>query len=187
MAARLAENSPESFLQIAKISPEMVEALVIRRAQVADLESVRHIYNEGIADRVATLDEDPKDSADMAEWWERHAGRYVVLVAERDGEIVGWASLNPYSHRCAYDGVADLSIYVKRTARGSGVGKPLLTALENAARENDFYKIVLFTFPFNEAGQRLYRGLGYREVGIFKEQGRLDGHPTDVMAMEKLL
>ena len=67
------------------------------------------------------------------------------------------------------------------------MGKPLLAALERAARENEFYKIVLFTFPFNEAGQRLYRSLGYREVGVFKEQGRLDGRPTDVMAMEKLL
>lgn len=165
----------------------MVKALVIRRAEAADLESIRHIYNEGIADRIATLDEDPKDVADISEWWEKHAGRYAVLVAERDCEIVGWASLNPYSHRCAYAGVADLSIYVKRAARGTGVGKPLLAALERAARENGFYKIVLFTFPFNEAGQRLYRGLEYREVGVFKEQGRLDGRPIDVMAMEKLL
>jgi len=187
MAAPLAEKPPESFLQISKISRQMIEALAIRRAELADLEPIRHIYNEGIADRVATLDEDPKDSAEIAEWWERHAGRYAVLVAEREDEIVGWASLNPYSHRCAYAGVADLSIYVKRSARGTGVGKPLLAALEHVARENEFYKIVLFTFPFNEAGQRLYRGLGYREVGIFKEQGRLDGRPTDVMAMEKLL
>jgi phosphinothricin acetyltransferase len=67
------------------------------------------------------------------------------------------------------------------------VGKPLLAALENVACANGFYKIVLFTLPINEAGQRLYRGLGYREVGVFKEQGRLDGRPVDVMAMEKLL
>jgi phosphinothricin acetyltransferase len=165
----------------------MAKTLTIRRANIADLESVRHIYNEGIADRVATLDEDPKNEAEIAEWWDRHAGRYVVLVAQGGDEIVGWASLNPYSHRCAYDGVADLSIYVKRSARGTGVGKPLLAALEDAARANEFYKIVLFTFPFNEAGQRLYRGLGYREVGVFKEQGRLGGRPIDVMAMEKLL
>ena len=62
----------------------MIEALAIRRAELADLESIRQIYNEGIADRVATLDEDPKDSAEIAEWWERHAGRYAVLVAERE-------------------------------------------------------------------------------------------------------
>ena len=165
----------------------MVEALTIRSAEPADLEAIRRIYNEGIEDRVATLDADPKDEAEIAEWWEAHAGRYAVLVAERTAEIAGWASLNAYSHRCAYDGVADLSIYISRSARGTGVGKQLLAALERVARANAFYKIVLFTFPFNEAGQRLYRGLGYREVGVFKEQGRLDGRPMDVMAMEKLL
>lgn len=165
----------------------MLATLTVRRAETSDLESIRRIYNEGIEDRVATLDEDPKDQSEIREWWENHAGRYAVIVAERDGTIVGWASLNPYSYRCAYAGVADLSIYILRDARGTGVGKRLLTDLESVARENEFYKIVLFTFPFNEAGQRLYRGLGYREVGVFKEQGRLDGVPIDVMAMEKLI
>jgi len=165
----------------------VIETVTIRAAETRDLESIRRIYNEGIEDRVATLDENPKDDADIREWWNNHAGRYAVIVAERDGEITGWASLNPYSHRCAYAGVADLSIYIARSARGTGVGKRLLAELERVARQNEFYKIVLFTFPFNEAGQRLYRGLGYREVGVFKEQGRLDGVPTDVMAMEKLL
>ena len=161
--------------------------IAVRSATADDLGAIRRIYNEGIEDRIATLDEDPKDDAAIQEWWSVHAGRYAVIVAECDGAIVGWASLNPYSHRCAYAGVADLSIYVSRAARGSGVGKVLLSHLEDVARANGFYKIVLFTFPFNELGQRLYRGLGYREVGVFKEQGRLDGRPTDVMAMEKLL
>lgn len=165
----------------------MPGTLTIRTARRSDLAAIRRIYNEGIEDRVATLDEDPKNESEIAAWWENHQGRYAVLVAESEGVPAGWASLNPYSHRCAYDGVADLSIYIARGARGTGIGKALLAALEAPARANGFYKIVLFTFPFNEAGQRLYRGLGYREVGVFKEQGRLDGRPCDVMAMEKLL
>src|SRR5665213_2054053 len=89
----------------------------IRRATENDLSAIRRIYNEGIVDRVATLDVDEKTDADISTWWNDHGERYVVLVGERSGEIVGWASLNRYSHRCAYDGVADLSIYVARTAR----------------------------------------------------------------------
>jgi phosphinothricin acetyltransferase len=117
-----------------------------------------------------------------------HARRYAVLVAENDGgDIVGWAALNPYSHRCAYDGVADLSVYVARSARGTGVGTTLLAALERQAKQNDFHKIVLFTFPFNARGQRLYQKFGYREVGVFREHGRLDGVFVDVLAMEKIM
>jgi L-amino acid N-acyltransferase YncA len=54
----------------------------------------------------------------MEKWWADHKGRYAVLVAEKDQNIIGWASLNPYSHRCAYSGVADLSVYIAREHRG---------------------------------------------------------------------
>jgi phosphinothricin acetyltransferase len=106
---------------------------------------------------------------------------------ERDGVIAGWCSLNRYSHRCAYDGVADLSVYVAREARGAGVGFALVGAVEQVARANGVYKIVLFTLPFNENGQALYRKAGFREVGTFRDQGRLNGCFVDVMAMERLL
>jgi len=159
----------------------------IRRATENDLSAIRRIYNEGIVDRVATLDVDEKTDADISTWWNDHGERYVVLVGERSGEIVGWASLNRYSHRCAYDGVADLSIYVARTARGGGIGSALLAELERVAAEREFHKIVLFTFPFNDAGRRLCGARGFREVGLFREQGKLDGRFVDVMAMEKIL
>jgi len=153
--------------------------LRVRSATDADLAAIRRIYNEGIADRIATLDEDPKTEDDIAAWFSAHAGRYAVLVAEdENGSIAGWASLNPYSHRCAYNGVADLSIYIARERRGNGIGSSLLRALEKKAKENTFHKIVLFTFAFNASGQGLYRKLGYREVGVFHEQGRLDGAMT---------
>jgi len=158
-----------------------------RSAIADDLPAIRRIHNEGIADR-ATLDTEPKTDADMATWWSAHDGRYTVLVAEdRDGSIIGWASLNPYSHRCAYNGVADLSVYVARNARGTGVGSTLLGELEKRAKKNAFHKIVLFTFTSNTGGQGLYRKLGYREVGVFHEQGTLNGQFMDVMAMEKIL
>ncbi|HEY6237450.1 MAG TPA: GNAT family N-acetyltransferase, partial [Candidatus Elarobacter sp.] len=124
----------------------------------------------------------------IAAWWSVHQDRYAVLVAENaSGDVAGWASLNPYSHRCAYSGVADLSVYVAREARGTGIGSLLLRALEKTAKAHEFHKIVLFTFAFNTGGQGLYRKLGYREVGTFREMGRLDGRFVDVMAMEKIL
>ena len=159
----------------------------IRPAGSHDLAAILHIYNQGIEDRIATLEMDVKDMNYMHNWFQQHQQRYAVIVAESEGQIVGWASLNPYSQRCAYDGVADLSVYIAREHRGKGVGSILLEQLEQLARNNNFHKIVLFTFPFNQVGQGLYHKLGYREVGTFKEQGILDGKYVDVMAMEKLL
>lgn len=159
----------------------------IRKAVMGDLESILQIYNQGIEDRIATLEEEPKHLQYMHTWFAERPDRYTVLVAEQSEQIVGWASLNPYSHRCAYAGVADLSVYVEREWRGKGVGSVLLSHIESAARENGFHKIVLFTFPFNASGQALYRKRCFREVGIFRNQGKLDGAFVDVMAMEKIL
>lgn len=165
----------------------MKEDYRTRLASVKDLKSILKIYNQGIEDRIATLEEDQKDIEYMTEWFNNHNGRFAVKVIEKNNEIVGWASLNAYSNRCAYAGVADLSIYIRRDYRGRGVGSLLLKEIECSAKMNQFNKIVLFTFPFNNLGQGLYRKNGYREVGIFKNQGKLDGHFVDVMIMEKIL
>ncbi|MGG3476768.1 arsinothricin resistance N-acetyltransferase ArsN1 family A [Peribacillus frigoritolerans] len=161
--------------------------MIIREAIETDLDSVKDIYNQGIEDRIATLETELKDQDYMEEWFAKHSGRYKVIVAEQEGEIVGWASLNQYNNRSAYNGVADLSVYISRDHRGKGIGGLLLQSIEEHAKENDFNKIVLFTFPFNQIGQGLYRKQGFREVGVFKNQGFMDGEYVDVMAMEKLL
>ncbi|OIB00627.1 GCN5 family acetyltransferase [Paenibacillus sp. LC231] len=164
-----------------------MKTTLIRAADTGDVERILHIYNQGIEDRIATLEVDQKDIIYMNDWFQQHQDRYAVIVAEYDNEVIGWASLNPYSQRCAYDGVADLSIYIDRAFRGKGVGSILLHRLEEIAKEKDFYKIVLFTFPFNQNGQGLYHKLGYRDVGVFEKQGVLDGKYVDVKIMEKLL
>jgi L-amino acid N-acyltransferase YncA len=161
--------------------------MITRLAKLNDIEYIMKIYNQGIEDRIATLETEPKNRTYMEEWLKQHKGRFKVIVAEEEGAVLGWASLNPYNNRCAYAGVADLSVYIDREYRGKGIGGVLLTAIDDAARNNGFHKIVLFTFPFNHLGQRLYHKQGYREVGTFKNQGILDGEFVDVVAMEKLL
>lgn len=160
---------------------------VTRRASADDLEAIRRIYNEGIADRAATLDEHPKSPEGIAHWWAEHDQRHAVLVATELGNIVGWASLNRFSHRCAHSGIADLSVYVARLHRGRGVGYSLLTALEREAAVGGFHKIVLHALESNESGKRLYRKAGFVEVGVFKRHGLLGGRYVDVVAMERLL
>lgn len=158
----------------------------IRPAETKDIEVILLIYNQGIEDKIATLEEEQKDFEYMRTWFDNHVGRFSVLIAEKDDEVVGWVSLSPYSSRCAYAGVAELSIYIRRDQRGKGVGTFLIKEIEQVAIQNSFDKIVLFTFPFNLLGQGLYKKNGYREVGVFKNQGKLNGKFVDVMIMEKV-
>lgn len=165
----------------------MIESLTIRPANDTDLDAIRAIYNEGIADRVATLETDPRTVEDIADWWNQHDARYTVLVGIENGAVMGWASLNRFSHRCAHAAIADLSVYVARTQRGRGLGFSLLTALETLARTAGFHKIVLHALNTNEHGKQLYLKCGFAEVGVFREHGLLDGQYVDVIAMEKVL
>ncbi len=159
----------------------------VRFAEFGDVEAILTIYNQGIEDRVATLELEPKDMVYMTDWFQDHKERYRVFVAETNGEVVGWASLHPYSHRCAYAGVDEISVYIRRDWRGKGVGQQLLMDLEAFAKECHFHKLVLGTFPFNQNGQGLYRKAGFYEVGTFKNHGKLDRQWVDVMWMEKLI
>ena len=162
-------------------------ALRVRAAAIADAAAICRIYNEGIQDRVATLETEERTQEERGEWLQTRGPRHPVLVAEGDGGVVGWASLNVFNPRRAYEHVADLSIYVQREWRGQGVGRRLLEALVARAGELGYHKIVLAAFPWNEAGMRAYARAGFREVGIYREQGRLDGRWVDTVVMEKIL
>ncbi len=162
-------------------------ALGIRRAAPDDSPAIARIYNEGILDRLATLETELRPADERRRWLAGRSERHPVFVAEQDGEIVAWASLNVFNPRHCYDHVADFSIYIARERRGRGIGRALLTHLIDAAREIGFHKLVLSAFPFNPAGVALYESAGFRTVGIYREQGRLDDKWVDVIVMEKIL
>src|SRR5262245_34981033 len=159
----------------------------IRPAVMIDAAAICHIYNQGIEDRVATLETELRTPHERRRWLADRGPRHPVLVADAGGEVVGWASLNRFNPRPAYDHVADLSVYVERAQRGRGVGRRLLAELIDRARASAYHKIVLAAFPTNAPGVALYERMGWRRVGVYHEQGILDGHWVDVLVMERLL
>jgi phosphinothricin acetyltransferase len=162
--------------------------LQIHDARVEDAPAIARIYNQGIEDRVATLETQLRSPEERAEWLAARDPRHPVLVArDGGGAVLGWSSLNAFNPRAAYDHVADLSVYVAREHRGRGIGDALLGALEQRARGLGYHKLVLAAFPSNALGMRLYERHGFATVGVYLEQGQLDGRWVDVIAMEKLL
>ena len=158
----------------------------VRAARADDADAICAIYNEGIADR-ATLETEPRSADERRRWLAARDARHPVVVAEHDGVVVGWASLNVFNAREAYRHVADISVYVARASRGQGAGTALLERLVALGREIGFHKLVLAGFPDNAASVALYQRLGFREVGVYREQGQLDGRWVDVLLMERLL
>lgn len=161
--------------------------MTTRPACDGDAPAIAAIHNEGIADRMATLDAAPRTPDECRGWLAARGPRHAVVVAEDNGEVVGWASLNPFNPRPAYDHVADFSVYVRRDRRGRGIGGRLVSELIDQARARRFHKLVLATLARNAGAIGLYERLGFGRVGVYHEQGRLDGAWVDVVIMERIL
>jgi L-amino acid N-acyltransferase YncA len=157
-----------------------------REATADDARAIAHIYNQGIEDRGATFETEPRTPADIASRM-AEAARFPVLVAELDGSVVGWAGLSSYRTRPCYDGIAEFSIYLDRNARGRGIGRQLLTALVDAAGRRGYWKLVSRVFPANAASRALCRSCGFREVGVYEKHAQLDGRWMDVVIVERLI
>src|SRR5262245_35700052 len=142
----------------------------------ADWPAVCAIYLEGIATGNATFETE-------APSWERWDAGHLPgarLVAHREHEILGWVALSPVSERCVYAGVAEVSVYVRATARGQGAGRALLQAAIAASEELGIWMLQAGVFPENHASLTLLKGCGFREVGIRERLGKMGGHWRDV-------
>ena len=158
----------------------------IRPAGRDDAEAIAEIYNEGIATRLATFETEPRSALDIRAWLV--AGeRLPTIVADQDGELLGWARISAYSDRRVYAGVGEVSVYVAESARGRGIGTALLKELQESARQRDYWKLVGKLFTANAASAAMVRRCGWREVGMHHKHARLDGDWRDVLLVERVL
>jgi L-amino acid N-acyltransferase YncA len=176
------ESTPQCYE--ANVNGSQRPELSIRPAEPSDAITVVEIFNQGIEDRVATFETELATPEDATRWIERD----VVIVGERDGQVIGWAKASPYTDQHPYyDGVREATLYVERGARRTGAGRQLLAALANAAPEAGAHKLVGKIFTSNKPSIALVAGLGWREVGVHDRHGTLDGEWKDVLVVEKLL
>jgi len=159
-------------------------SFVARPARLEDAAAIAAIYNEGIADRVATFETEPRSAGQVAGWFDR---RHPIVVVEKDVAIIAFAAGSSYRRRDCYVGIAEFSVYVARGHRGSGAGSTAMAALIEAATAAGFWKLVSRVFPENAASLALMARMGFREVGMYRRHGRLDGQWRDCVIVERLI
>jgi predicted PhzF superfamily epimerase YddE/YHI9/L-amino acid N-acyltransferase YncA len=165
----------------------MPDEVLIRPATPADLEAITAIYNEAIATTTATFDTEPKTLEEQRVWFEKHGPRHPVLVAELDGRVTGWASLTPWSDRCAYRDTAETSAYVKSEYRGKGVGRRLKAALIEEARRLGFHTLLARIAEGSDASLHINRSMGFVPVGLMREVGMKFGKRLGVHLLQLIL
>jgi L-amino acid N-acyltransferase YncA len=158
--------------------------VTVRPAVPDDAEEIAAIYNEGIADRVATFETRPRTAEEVAGWLREEL---PFIVAAEGRTLVAFARVSPYSDRCVYEGVGEHGVYVARAARGRGLGRQLLAALCEAAEAAGLYKLTSRVFADNAASRAAHLAAGFEEVGIQRRHGRLDGEWKDCVLVERLL
>ena len=149
--------------------------------RVEDWNSVRAIYQEGVATGDATFE------TDVPEWKEWDASHIPTcrLVARTGGQVAGWAALSAVSSRCVYGGVAEVSVYVAEAARDRGIGRRLLQALVEASEAESIWTLQAGIFPENEISIALHKICGFRIVGRREGLGQMHGVWRDVTLMER--
>jgi phosphinothricin acetyltransferase len=152
-----------------------------RLAEARDAPAIAEIYNQ------ATFETEPRTADGVADLLRERADRYPAVVVEGGQRVLGFAWTSEYRPRAAYGGVAEFAVYVARTARGQGAGRLALGALITEAERRGFTKLVSRIFPGNAASRGLCAAMGFREVGVYRRHGQLDGRWMDCVIVERLL
>lgn len=152
----------------------------IEPMQEKDWAQVQRIFEAGLATGNATLE------TEVPPWsvWDTNHLPFGRLVA-RLGEVIGWAALTAVSHRCVYEGVAEVSVYVAKEYWGQGVGHTLLNELVRTSEQNGIWTLQAHILVENQASIRLHHKCGFKTVGTREKLGQLHGIWRDIMLLER--
>ncbi|MCG7492086.1 GNAT family N-acetyltransferase [Thalassobius sp. Cn5-15] len=159
--------------------------MIIRPALPADAALIAEIYNHAVLNTVAILNNDTVDAANRAAWMEvRQADGLPVLVAESDGQVIGYASYGPWRPFDGFRETVEHSVYVRDGQRGRGVGRQLMQALINHARAKDLHIMVAGITAGNEASIKLHQSLGFQITAQMPEVGQKFGQWLDLIFLQ---
>ena len=160
------------------------KVLTIRVGKTDDAEAIAEIYNQGIEEGTATFEVTPRTGKDIIKWFDRP---HLIVVAEKNNNIVGFASISEYSDRECYKGIAECSLYIARNMRGKGVGTKIMESLIKEAETMGYWKLLGKIFLENTASLTLVKKLGFRIVGIHEKHAAINGVWKDVYLVERLI
>lgn len=168
--------------------------IVIRAARVSDAQSLLEIYAPYVRNTAITFEYEVPKPTDFRKRIENTLKKYPYIVAEADGEILGYAYTGAFKERAAYDWSAEVSIYVKKDKRGLGIGGKLYAALEEISRAQHILNLNACIAYADTEDEYLtndsvtfHSHMGYKMVGKFHQCGYKFGKWYDMVWMEKMI
>jgi len=165
-----------------------MSAVSLRAAQVSDAEAIAVIYNYEVETSTATFDLVPRSIEAQREWITARGGAFSALVADDSAAgVIGFAALSTYRDRAGYRTTVENSVYVHRDHQRRGVGKLLLSALLDVARDSGFHTVIARIDSQSSGSLALHELLGFVVVGVERQIGRKFGRWLDSVIMQKML
>lgn len=148
-----------------------MKSATIRTGDAGDLKTLLAIYNHYVERSHATFDIRRATMAERGVWLSRYAAhsRYQLLVAQAEGDVLGYATSSPYRPHPAFEHTVETSVYVHPDAKRQGIGGRLYDALLDRLHDTGIHLAVAAVALPNDGSVALHRSRGFREVGTFTE------------------
>lgn len=160
--------------------------LNLRDAEMKDLPAIIEIYNSTIASRMVTADLEPIHVESRIQWFNEHSPDFRPLwVVEHQNQICGWVSFQSFYGRPAYNGTAEISIYLHPDFRGKKLGPALIQYAINACPKLQIKTLLGFIFAHNEPSIKLFNRFGFEKWAHLPKVAELDGIERDLLILGK--
>ncbi len=163
---------------------------IVRDTERRDLPAITAIYAEAVRTGTATYELEPPDLAEMTRRWQTLCnGGYPYIVAEDNGDILGYAYAGPYRDRPAYRFSVEDTVYVVPQAHRRGIGRTLLSRIIDMSEKRGFRQMIaVIGGPESQiASVRLHEEFGFRSIGVFEGSGYKFGDWLDTLLMQRAL
>lgn len=157
--------------------------MIIRTATEQDMPRLLDIYNYEVRNGTATFDLHVKTMEERMEWFRQHnVGNHPLIVAEMDGQVVGYATLSSYRPKAAYSAAVELSVYVDAAYRRKGIARRLIAdILAEARARDDIHTVISVITGDNAASVALHEEFGFMYCGTLREVGEKFGKKLDIV------
>jgi len=160
---------------------------MIRAATAADAAALADLWNPWIRDTAITFNPVEKSPADIVQMIaDRNAAGHAFLLAETEG-LLGFATYSQFRGGVGYATCMEHTVVLSPQARGRGVGRALMQAIEDHARNAGAHQMIAGVSGENEQGRGFHANLGYREIAVVPEAGYKFGRFIDLVLMQKFL
>jgi phosphinothricin acetyltransferase len=158
---------------------------MIRSATTSDIAALTAIYNDVIATTNAIYREDQVDVSERMAWFEdKRAHGYPVIVADQEGEVVGYGVFGSFRFGEGYNHTVEHSVHVAQSHRGQGIGKEILEYLMSLAREQNRKVMVAAIDSTNIASIKLHASYGFKESARMPHIAQKHGQPLELVLMQ---